>query len=140
MLGVGQTDKGQLMIGPIIFKEMLGLGANHDDLRVALDKLLVLSTQLRRMLFAERSEEAAIENQYDVFLAAKIGKPHGFIVEITQREVRRRRVKLNFRHFFALAIWIAGSLDWWMVGLLDWWIVGLMECWDAHYSSYPKIQ
>ncbi len=119
MLGVGQTDKGQLMISPIILKELLMLGANHDDLRVTLDKLLVISTQLRRMLFAEWSEEAAIENQYDVFLVVKIGKAHRFIVEIIQREIRRRRVKLNFGHFFALASWMVGSMDRWIVGLME---------------------
>jgi hypothetical protein len=102
MLGVGQTDEWQFMIGPIILKEMLAFWANHDDLRVALNKLLVISAQLRHVLFAERSEEAAIEDQYNVFLAAKIGKPHGFIVEIIQREIRRRRVKLNFGQTFLL--------------------------------------
>jgi hypothetical protein len=63
-------------------KERLVLGANHDDRRIALHKLLVISTQLRHVLFAEWSGETAIENQDDVVLAAKIGKPHGFIVEI----------------------------------------------------------
>lgn len=111
MLGVGQSDKGQLMISPIILKEMLALGANHNDFRVLLNKLVVISAQLRRMLFAKWSEEATIENQDDVFLAVKIDKPHRFVIKIIQRKIRRRRVKLNFRHFFALASWIGGWLD-----------------------------
>lgn len=80
MLRIGQPDKRQLMLGPIFLKQLLALGANYQDFRVLLNKLLVISAQLRRMLLAEWSGEAAVENQYDVFLAAKIGKPHGLIV------------------------------------------------------------
>jgi hypothetical protein len=69
------------------------------------------------VLFAEWSGETAIENQDDVVLAAKIGKPHGFIVEIIQRKIRRRCVQQNFWHFLARV-----NLDYWIVGVMEFWI------------------
>jgi hypothetical protein len=52
----------------------------------------MIAAQLRHVLGAEGSQKAAVENQHHIFPAAKIGEPHGAIVEISQAEIRGPRI------------------------------------------------
>jgi len=101
MLRIRQADKRQLVIRPVSHKKFFGFRPDDDNLGFAFDKVVIIAAQLRHVLFAKRSEKAAIENQHDVFPAAKIGEAHGFIFEIVQSEIRRRRVELDSGQFFS---------------------------------------
>ncbi len=72
VIGIGQPDKWQVFLLPILFERARTVGADCDDLRIPPDKFLVVLAQLRHVPAAVRSHESPVEDQHDVFFAAII--------------------------------------------------------------------
>ena len=90
VLGIGQTDEGQVVLLPVTGEGIRPLRAHHDDHRADLLELAVVMAQSRHVRAAERSGEAPVEHQHHVFLSLagrtagspRLGSPSGRIREL----------------------------------------------------------
>jgi hypothetical protein len=71
---------------------------NHNGC-IHFEELIMVPAQLRHVLAAEWSGEAAIENQQHVLAPGKIGEGHVSAVEIRENKVRRPLIKGDLGHF-----------------------------------------
>jgi len=74
VIGVGQADEGHCVFVPPVREGLRILRADGDDLGASLNEFLILLTQLRHVLSAVRSNEAAVEDEDDVFSAFVAGE------------------------------------------------------------------
>jgi hypothetical protein len=87
MLWVGQANKWKAMLLPVIHKGCCIFRPDHYDLGILHQKLFVIAAQLRHVLLAERSEEAAVEDQKNILVVFEIREADLISFEIRQREV-----------------------------------------------------
>ena len=73
MLGVRQADKGQIVFSPIITECVSIIRPDDHNFSLILHKTVIFLAQLRHVRAAERSHEAAIEDQDDIPFAIEIG-------------------------------------------------------------------
>jgi hypothetical protein len=87
MFWVGQANKWQSLVRPVTGKGFGAIGANRQDNRVTRGEGRKIVAQAREMCAAIRSEKPAQEDQYNVFLALKLGKPDGIAIDIGKFEI-----------------------------------------------------
>ena len=61
MFSIGQPDKGNLFIPPILFKDQRRIGSHSQDFRAAARELIISVSQARQLRAAVRSHKAAQE-------------------------------------------------------------------------------
>jgi hypothetical protein len=86
---IGQADKGDVFLRPILLKGRRGIGSNRQNLRTASRKFIVLVPQARQLRAAMRSHKPAQESQNNRLAIAETRKAHGFPFDIFQFKVRR---------------------------------------------------
>lgn len=72
MFGIGQTDKWQLFLLPVISEGNRFFRTNHQYFRFQILKRFKILTQLRHVPAAKRSHKAAIKNHYHISAVEKI--------------------------------------------------------------------
>jgi hypothetical protein len=97
-LGLGQPNEGQIVLLPIGCKGFGVFGAEDDNLRLSLDKFLMILAQLRHVPLAEWSGQAAVEDQHHMRFAAEIGQADGLTQEIGQAEIGSGGMDRDLRH------------------------------------------
>ena len=95
LTGAEQPDKGQIVFAEIGGKCRCVLWPNNDDGRLFLDEQFMALAQLRHMLAAIGSGEAAIEDEKHIVLPFELGERYGIALIIGQRKIRRRAIQLN---------------------------------------------
>jgi hypothetical protein len=92
---------------PVSFKGPGVLRTNHNHLRLPLEKLRIILTQLRHVPLAEWSGEAAVEDQQYICFSAKIRQTHSVPPEVLQGEIGGKRVECNLGHSFLSLVWFS---------------------------------
>jgi len=87
--GIRQTNKGDVLITPILLKAHRCIGSHGQDLDAAALEFIIIITQARQLRAAVRSHETAQKRQYN-WRAAKIRQAHFVTLHILQLEIRRR--------------------------------------------------
>ena len=77
VVGVRQSDEGDLCFLPKIPEGLLGIWTDCDDLCVSLGEPLIILAQLRHVPAAEWSGKAPVEDQEKVFLSFEFRKGYG---------------------------------------------------------------
>jgi hypothetical protein len=80
-----------------------GVRSDGHDRRTAIDELLMILTQLRQVLAAEGSKEAAQEHQHDVAVTKVLRQRPRCAVDVRQREVRSTLTRSRSTHRPSLA-------------------------------------
>lgn len=87
MVGIGQADKGERVLFPVMAIGIRAIGANCQNFRVTRGEGRVIVAQAREMGAAMRSHKPAQESQDEVFLVFEICQAIGLAVEIRKFEV-----------------------------------------------------
>jgi hypothetical protein len=86
---IGQARERQPLALPVFPDTPSIFRANYQDLGIPVHELRVVLAQLCQMRAAKRSAKAAVEHQYDIPGASKVGQSHGLSLGIGQGEIRR---------------------------------------------------
>ena len=84
---VGQAGEWHCMFVPPVREGLRILRADDDDLGISLNELLIFLTQLRHVLSAVRSNEAAVEDEDDVFVTFVAGELYFAAFAVAKLEV-----------------------------------------------------
>jgi hypothetical protein len=76
VLGVGQADKGYVLFGPIALESPRTVGADDQDLGLALYEMRIVCAQLRQMPAAEGSSKATGKDQHQMRTSMIVGEAH----------------------------------------------------------------
>ena len=97
VMGVRQTDKGEIVLDPILFERGGRIRSNDQDHCVAFYKLLIVLTQLRQMRFAMRSDKPAEERQYHKLFAPKFRQCDSVVMRVGQCKIGRDFYTIHIR-------------------------------------------
>lgn len=86
---IGQTDKGDVFLRPVLLKNRRGIGTNRQNFGAAARKLIVPVPQARQLRAAMRSHKTAQESQHDRLAIAKTRKAHRSPFDVFQFKVGR---------------------------------------------------
>ena len=98
VIRIGQTDKWQIVLFPIVPKDFGFFRSRDQNVRVQFQKSVVIPAQLRHVRAAERSQKPPVKNDQNIFLSGVILQGHAFAVKIVQREVGRLCVEFDSGH------------------------------------------
>lgn len=106
MFGIGQADKGNLFILPVLLKCRTGIRANRHDQHITICEFFVFITQARQLRAAIGSHKAAQERKHD-WPAAQSRETHMISLHIIQFKIRSRFTRGNeFTHVGAI-LWFS---------------------------------
>ena len=98
MIGVGQPDKGDPFLGPVLLEGGQRIRSNGQDLSAAVPKFFIVVSQTRQLRAAVRSHEATQKGQHDR-PPAVIRQAPTLALHIVQFEIRCKFPRCNqFRH------------------------------------------
>ena len=102
---IGQPNKGNLFIRPILFECWRYIGADRQNLSTSAGEFFIFIAQARQLRAAIWSHEAAQKCKHNWFAVTKIHKPHKLPVYIFQFKIRRKFARSDqFTHSTILSL------------------------------------
>jgi len=98
MRWVRQTDKGQIILLPVVQEGCCIVGTDHYNFGILCCEFVIILAQLRHVLLAEGSEKSAVENEENILFVLKIGQVDFASCEIGQREIWSGLVEFGAAH------------------------------------------